>query len=49
MTDIYIAIVGHVSVDKITVLNAFFRDKYGEVSLKRTTAGINYFRLLPKT
>jgi hypothetical protein len=29
------------------VLNALFRDKYGEVSMKRTTAGINYFRLLP--
>lgn len=48
MTDINIAIVGHVSVGKTTILNALFRDKYGEVSMKRTTAGINYFRLVPR-
>lgn len=47
-TDIKVALIGHVSVGKTTVLNALFRDKFGEVSMKRTTAGINYFRILPK-
>jgi hypothetical protein len=28
-----------------TVLNALFRDKFGEASMKRTTAGVNYFRI----
>ncbi|GAX16055.1 hypothetical protein FisN_20Hu270 [Fistulifera solaris] len=45
-TDIKIALIGHVSVGKTTVLNALFRDKFGEVSMKRTTAGINYFRII---
>jgi GTPase SAR1 family protein len=31
------------SAGKTTVLNALFRDKFGEVSMKRTTAGVNYF------
>ena len=47
-TDIKVALIGHVSVGKTTVLNALFRDKFGEVSMKRTTAGINYFRIVPK-
>ncbi|GAX16056.1 hypothetical protein FisN_20Hh269 [Fistulifera solaris] len=47
-TDIQVALIGHVSVGKTTVLNALFRDKFGEVSMKRTTAGINYFRIIPK-
>jgi GTPase SAR1 family protein len=34
-----------VSAGKTTLLNALLRDKYGEVSMKRTTAGINLFRL----
>jgi GTPase Era involved in 16S rRNA processing len=46
-TDLKVALIGHVSVGKKTVLNALFRDKFGEVSMKRTTAGINYFRLIP--
>jgi len=43
--EIKIALLGNVSAGKTTVLNALFRDKYSEVSMKRTTAGINYFRL----
>jgi hypothetical protein len=31
-----------VSAGETTVLNALFRDKFGEVSMKRTTAGVNY-------
>ena len=47
-TDIKVALIGHVSVGKTTVLNALFRDKFGEVSMKRTTAGINYIRTVSK-
>jgi GTPase SAR1 family protein len=48
--EIRIALIGHVSAGKTTVLNALFREKYGEVSMGRTTAGINYFRISsPKT
>jgi GTP-binding protein EngB required for normal cell division len=43
--DINVAIVGNVSAGKSTLLNAFLRAKYCEVSMKRATAGINYFRL----
>jgi GTPase SAR1 family protein len=43
--EIKIALVGNVSAGKTTVLNALFREKFGEVSMKRTTAGINYFRI----
>jgi GTPase SAR1 family protein len=43
--EIKIALIGHVSAGKTTVLNALFREKYGEVSMGRTTAGINYFRI----
>ena len=43
--EIKIAFIGHVSVGKTTVLNAILRDKYGEVSMRRTTAGVNYFRI----
>ena len=34
------------SVGKSTVLNALLGEKYSEVSMKRTTAGINYFRVV---
>ncbi|CAJ1960386.1 unnamed protein product [Cylindrotheca closterium] len=43
---IKVAIIGNVSAGKTTVLNALFRDKYGEVSMKRTTAGVNEFAIL---
>ena len=33
------------SVGKSTVLNALLGDKFGQVALKRTTAGINFFRI----
>ncbi|CAB9509042.1 expressed unknown protein [Seminavis robusta] len=44
--EIKIALLGYVSVGKTTVLNALFRDKFSEVSARRTTAGINYFRCM---
>lgn len=37
--------LGNVSAGKTTVLNALFCDKFSEVSMKRTTAGINFFRV----
>jgi small GTP-binding protein len=46
--DINVAIIGNVSAGKSTLLNALLRAKYSEVSMKRTTAGINYFRLHKK-
>jgi hypothetical protein len=33
------------SVGKSTVLNALLGDKFSEVSLRRTTAGVNFFRI----
>ena len=33
------------SVGKSTVLNAMLGDKYSEVSMRRTTAGVNFFRI----
>ena len=45
-SEIKVALLGNVSAGKTTVLNALFRDKYGEVSMKRTTAGVNYFRIV---
>lgn len=35
-----------VSVGKSTVLNALLGDKYTEVSMQRTTAGVNLFRII---
>mmetsp|Transcript_1211 Transcript_1211/g.2378 ORF Transcript_1211/g.2378 Transcript_1211/m.2378 type:complete len:903 (+) Transcript_1211:97-2805(+) len=43
--EIKIAVLGNVSAGKTTLLNALFCDKFGEVSMKRTTAGINFFRI----
>ena len=37
------------SVGKSTVLNALLGDKFSEVSLKRTTAGVNLFRICQPT
>ena len=34
------------SVGKSTVLNALLGDKFSEVALKRTTAGVNFFRII---
>lgn len=44
--EIKVALLGHVSVGKTTLLNALLGDKFGEVSRKRTTAGVNFFHLL---
>ena len=41
--EIKLALLGHVSVGKTTLLNALLGDKFSEVSMKRTTAGINHF------
>ena len=43
--EITIALLGHVSVGKTTVLNALLGEKYSEVSMRRTTSGINHFRI----
>jgi GTPase SAR1 family protein len=42
--EIKVALLGNVSEGKTTVLNALFRDKFGEVAMKRTTVGANFFR-----
>ncbi|CAB9505888.1 expressed unknown protein [Seminavis robusta] len=49
LSEIRVALLGHVSVGKTTVLNAILGDKFGEVSMRRTTAGINFFRIVPST
>uniref|UniRef100_A0A6U3CFX6 Dynamin N-terminal domain-containing protein n=1 Tax=Entomoneis paludosa TaxID=265537 RepID=A0A6U3CFX6_9STRA len=46
--EIKVALIGYVSVGKTTFLNALLKDKYSEVSMKRTTAGINKFRISTK-
>ena len=43
---IRVAILGHVSVGKTTVLNALLGEKFSEISKKRTTAGINHFKIV---
>ena len=43
--EIKIGLLGHVSVGKTTGLNALLQEKFSEVSMKRTTAGINLFRI----
>jgi GTPase SAR1 family protein len=43
--EIRIAVLGYVLAGKTTVINALLRDQYGQVGMKRTTAGVNYFRL----
>ena len=45
MFEIRVAVVGYVSVGKTTVINALFGAEYGEVSMKRTTAVVNNFRI----
>jgi len=43
--EIKVALLGHVSAGKTTVLNALLQDKFSEVSKRRTTAGVNHFQL----
>ena len=43
--EIKIALLGYVSVGKTTVLNAILRERFSEVSMRRTTAGVSQFRL----
>jgi GTPase SAR1 family protein len=43
--ELKVALLGNVSTGKTTVLNALFRDRYGNVCMKRTTAAVNYFTL----
>lgn len=43
--EIRVAFIGYVSVGKTTVINALFGAEYGEVSMKRTTAVVNDFRI----
>ena len=43
--EIKVGLLGHVSVGKTTGLNALLQEKFSEVSMKRTTAGINLFRV----
>jgi len=43
--EIKVAIVGHVSVGKTTVLNALLGEKFSEVSMRKATSGINHFRI----
>jgi GTPase SAR1 family protein len=47
--EIKVAFIGNVSAGKTTVINALFRDKFGEVSMKRTTAGVNEFAISSPT
>ncbi|CAB9517478.1 expressed unknown protein [Seminavis robusta] len=44
--EVKVALLGYVSVGKTTVLNAMLRAKFSEVSMMRTTAGINLFRII---
>ena len=43
--EIKVGLLGHVSVGKTTGLNALLQEKFSEVSMKRTTAGIHLFRV----
>ena len=43
--EINVALIGYVSVGKTTFLNALLKDKYSEVSMRRTTSGVNKFRI----
>ena len=43
--EIRVALLGYVSVGKSTVLNALLQGNYSEVSMRRTTAAINFFRI----
>ncbi|KAL3899988.1 MAG: hypothetical protein SGARI_006344, partial [Bacillariaceae sp.] len=44
--EIRVALVGYVSVGKSTVLNALLGEKFSAVSLKRSTAAVNHFKII---
>lgn len=44
--EIRVAVIGYVSVGKTTVINALFGAEFGEVSMKRTTAVVNAYRII---
>jgi GTPase SAR1 family protein len=46
--EIKVALLGYVSAGKSTVLNAMLQGKYSEVAMRRTTAGVNLFRIHEK-
>jgi GTPase SAR1 family protein len=45
--EIKVAVMGPVSAGKSTLINAMLVGKYSEVSIRRTTAGVNFFHLSP--
>jgi GTPase Era involved in 16S rRNA processing len=45
MFEIKVALLGYVSAGKSTVLNALLQDSFSEVAMRRTTVGVNYFRV----
>ena len=47
--EIKVALLGYVSAGKTTVLNALLQGKFSEVSMRRTTAGVNFFRVYAPT
>eukprot|EP00980_Cylindrotheca_fusiformis_P016291 scaffold4841_cov132-Cylindrotheca_fusiformis.AAC.4 len=47
--EIKVAFIGNVSAGKTTIINALFRDQFGEVSMKRTTAGVHEFAVCSST
>lgn len=44
--EIKVALLGYVGVGKTTILNALFGEKYSEMSRKRETAGVSFFRIV---
>jgi GTPase Era involved in 16S rRNA processing len=46
--EIKVALLGYVSAGKSTVLNALLSGKFSEVAMRRTTAGVNFFRVFSK-
>lgn len=43
--ELRVAVLGHVSAGKSTVINALLQGKFSQVGLRRTTAGVNSFRI----
>jgi small GTP-binding protein len=43
--EIKVALLGYVSAGKSTVLNALLQAKFSQVAMRRTTAGVNKFRI----